>query len=225
VNISKIGLSAVTRLATVAALAGAFLFGMAAVVYMSLQGKVVQVPEIVGKNFADSEKELAALGLKIKRRAERPSGDAPNTVLEQLPKPGETVKTGQLIFVITSQPTSQSDQAPSTLRKSLEEDDTEKIEEMISDKPKKKATNSNSNSAKKKPDTTRDVIANSAANSDSTDSAAAESNKKKDASEGGKGDKGREVSSPESKQQAPPPLAKPSPPKPSSDRPRTVSRP
>ena len=37
---------------------------MATVVVMSLQGSVVQVPEIVGKNLSDSKNELASLGLE-----------------------------------------------------------------------------------------------------------------------------------------------------------------
>ncbi len=82
-----------------------------------------------------------------------------NTVLEQLPKAGETVKTGQWISVVVSKAGATSEEAPSSLKKDIDTDDSEKIEEMISDKPKKK-TNSNTN--KKKADTTRDVIANTA---------------------------------------------------------------
>ncbi|MFN6964028.1 MAG: PASTA domain-containing protein [Pyrinomonadaceae bacterium] len=217
-SVLNFGISAITKLAAVAVLAAAFLAGLVGVVYWSLQGKVVQVPEIVGKNFADSEKELAALGLKIKRRAERPSGEQPNTVLEQLPKPGETVKTGQLIFVVTSQPTTQPDQTPSTLKKSLEEDDTEKIEEMISEKPKKRPSNSNANS--KKPDTTRDVIANSAStNSNSSGTAAAEG-KKSDGET--KNEPGKETTRPSA---SPAPKSSPAKPTAGAERPRTTTRP
>jgi len=157
--ISKIG-SALGKLLIVACLAVAFLFGMTYVVYRSLQGSEITVPEIVGKNYNESEKELEALGLKIKRRADRYSEEAPNTVLEQLPKPGDTVKTGQLILVVTSKPNPEGDEKPTTLKKgntSSEEDDTEKIEELISDKPKKKS-NSNTNTSKKKAVSTRDVL-------------------------------------------------------------------
>src|SRR4030095_16009389 len=118
------------------------------------------VPEIVGKNYSQSEKELEALGLKIKRRADRYSEEAPNTVLEQLPKPGDTVKTGQLILVVTSKPNPEGDEKPTTIKKdntSIDEDNTEKIEDLISDKPKKKS-NSNVNANKKKATSTRDVI-------------------------------------------------------------------
>lgn len=167
----KIG-SALGKLLIVACLAAAFLLGMGFVVYRSLQGSEITVPEIVGKNFTDSEKELEGLGLRIKKRADRYSEEAPNTVLEQLPKPGDTVKTGQLILVITSKPNPEGDEKPTTLKKgntSVEEDDTEKIEELISDKPKKKS-NSNANTNKKKASTSRDVIKdNSNSNTSSSD--------------------------------------------------------
>lgn len=158
------GVSAIGRLAAVGLLAGAFLFGLAAVVYLSLQGTVVPVPEITGKSFSESEKELASLGLKIKKRANRDSTEAINTVIEQIPKPGETVKTGQMIYVVTSNGPGENGEKLNTLKKIEEEDDSEKIEEMIDDKPKKAKSNSNT---RKKADTTRDSGANSNSNSSS----------------------------------------------------------
>lgn len=159
--------TALGRLAILAGLAAAFLFGMAGVVYMSLQGAEVKVPEITGKDFNQSEKELASLGLKIKKRADRFSTDAPNTILEQLPRPGETVKTGQMILVVVSKSNGETEQAPSTLKPSIEEDDTEKIEKMISDQPKKKP-----NANKKKADKTRDVDDNSNSDANSNSNSA-----------------------------------------------------
>ncbi|MBK8467356.1 MAG: PASTA domain-containing protein [Chloracidobacterium sp.] len=178
-SIIKSGFSVLGRLAAMGLLAVAFLFGLATVVYMSLQGSEVQVPEITGKVFSDSERELAALGLKIKKRADRNSPEAINTVIEQLPKPGETVKTGQMILVVTSKGEGENGDK-NTLKKLPEEDDSEKIEEMIDDKPKK--SKSNSNSSRKKADTTRDVTGNntdtnSNSNSDSN-SQSSNSNKK-----------------------------------------------
>lgn len=157
-TIASKGISALSKLAFIAVLLAAFGVGMAGVVYMSLSGSELTVPEIVGKDFVESERELAALGLKIKRRADRPSTEKINTVLEQLPKAGETVKTGQMILVVVSKAGLEGEEVPKSLQKGLDADDTEKIEQMISDKPKKPKTNSNSN--KKKADTTRDVIAN-----------------------------------------------------------------
>nr|AUN37198.1 hypothetical protein [uncultured bacterium] len=169
-------MSAIGRLVAVGLLVVAFMLGMAGVVYMSLQGHEVQVPEITGKDMPESEKELASLGLKIKKRADRVSEEKPGTIIEQLPKPGETVKTGQMILVVTSKGPGENGEKPSSL-KNADTDDTEKIEEMISDKPKK--AKSNSNTGKKKADTSRDTNTasdtNSNSNSNSSDS---NSNKK-----------------------------------------------
>lgn len=176
--ISK-GFSALGKLAIVGLLLVAFMGGMAGVVYMSLSGTEMQVPEIVGKDFVESEKELAALGLKIKKRADRVSSEPMNTVLEQLPKAGETVKTGQMILVVVSKAGQTGEEAPPSLRQDIETDDTEKIEEMISDKPKKAKTNSNTN--KKKADTTRDVIANESSSNSATDGKSPADSKSDDA--------------------------------------------
>ncbi len=178
-SVIKTGASAFGKLFIVAALAAAFFCGMAGVVYMSLQGEEMKVPEITGKDFVESEKELAALGLRIKKRADRYSAEKPNTILEQLPKPGDTVKTGQMILVVTSKTNPEGEEAPAVIKKNGEdEDDSEEIKDLISDKPKKsKKTNQNTNSNKKKAATTRDVIkdksnSNSNSNSESTDNSA-----------------------------------------------------
>jgi beta-lactam-binding protein with PASTA domain len=171
------GLSALGKLFFVGLLGAAFLVGMAGVVYMSLQGNEIQVPEIVGKNFSESETQLASLGLKIKRRADRYSTEPPNTILEQLPRPGDTVKTGQMILVVTSKQNADSGEAPTTLNKNTnEEDDTEKIEEMISDKPKKPKANANTNASKKK---TRDVLSNTSTGETNSDSGSTGDNSNK----------------------------------------------
>lgn len=167
-GIVKTGISAIGKLAALGILLAVFLGTMAGVVYVSLSGEEIKVPEIVGKDFVQSEKELAALGLKIKKRAERPSDKTINTVLEQLPKAGDTVKSGQLILVVTSRQFAEGEEAPKSLIKDINEDDTEKIEEMISDKPKKSKSNSNTNTNKKKADTARDVIDDSSSNTKSS---------------------------------------------------------
>lgn len=170
--------SAIGKLVVVVLLAAAFLVGMVSVVYMSLQGDEIKVPEIIGKNFADSEKELTDLGLRIKKRADRYSEEQPNTILEQLPKPGDTVKTGQMILVVTSKSNPEGEETPATIKKTTEEEETKKIEELISDKPKKKS-NSNTNSNKKKSSTTRDVLSNNSTNSNSNSSNSNSSNSNK----------------------------------------------
>lgn len=162
--------SAIGKLVIVILLAATFLFGMVGVVYMSLQGEEIKVPEIIGKDFVQSEKELADLGLRIKKRADRYSQEKPNTVLEQLPRPGDTVKTGQMILVVTSKTNPEGEETPATIKKTDEKDDAEKIEEMISDKPKKtNKTNSNTALNKKKTSTTRDVLSNNSNSNTSSD--------------------------------------------------------
>lgn len=188
-TISK-GFSALGKLAAVGALVVAFMAGMAGVVYMALSGSEIKVPEIVGKDFVESEKELAALGLKIRKRADRVSGEQMNTVLEQVPKAGETVKTGQWISVVVSKAGLPSEETPSSIKKDIETDDSEKIEEMISDKPKKK-TNSNTN--KKKADTTRDVIANTSTSSSNSASTSNETPPSKSDDGEKKFEKGKET--------------------------------
>lgn len=165
-----------------AAMLAAFLIGVAGVVYLSLSGSEIRVPEIVGKDFYQTEKELEALGLKIKKRAERPSQEQINTILEQLPRAGETVKTGQMILVVVSKYAAAGEEAPKSLIQDIQTDDTEKIEEMISDKPKKSRSNSNANANTEKAvvDTNRDIAANTATNTatvsgkETTDDAARE---------------------------------------------------
>lgn len=173
----KKGASALGKLVIVLTLLSTFAVGLVGVVYMSLKGEEMKVPEIVGKDLNQSEKELAAMGLKIKKRADRYSTEKPNTILEQLPKAGDTVKTGQMILVVTSKTNPEGEEAPVTIKKSSDEDDTEKIEELISDKPKKtNKANTNTNSNKKKTSTTRDTLSNNS-NGSNTNSSDTNSNK------------------------------------------------
>lgn len=207
-SLIKSGFSALSKLFIVIALAGTFLVGLVGVVYMSLQGQEIKVPEITGKDFAESEKELAALGLKIKRRADRYSTEKPNTILEQLPKSGETVKTGQMILVVTSKTNPEGQEEPTTIKKQTEDDDSEKIEEMISDKPKKSNKNANTNSNKKKADTKRDVLGNKSNSNSNSDSAG---NSNSNSSSGGSTDKGNKNTTPTTSKTPVPPVTSKTP--------------
>lgn len=204
-SVVKKGVSALGKLLVLVALAATFIAGMVGVVYMSLQGQEIKVPEIVGKDLSQSEQELAALGLRIKKRADRPSAEKPNTVLEQLPKAGDTVKTGQMILVVTSKAGLEGEDIPATIKKSVDEDDTEKIEELISDKPKKSnKSGANSNSTKKKTSTTRDTIGGGSNNSNSNSNSA-----KSNSSAGGvDSTKENKNAAPDSNKNANPPDAK-----------------
>lgn len=150
------GTSALGKLLMIAVLAATFFAGMVGVVYLSLQGEELKVPEIVGKDFFESEEELEQLGLKIKKRADRYSKEKQNTILEQRPKAGEVVKTGQMILVVVSKEDPDGDEAPATIQTD-DEDDIEKIGELISDAPARSSQKS-SRREKKKTVKTRDVV-------------------------------------------------------------------
>jgi hypothetical protein len=176
-------LSALGKFFIVLILAGAFIIGLVSVVYMSLKGEEVQIPEIVGKDFKQSEDELAALGLKIRRIANRYSEEPPNTILEQRPRAGSTAKSGLMISVIVAQPNPEGSEAPADIKKKADDEEAiEEIEDLISDKPKK-STSKTTNSNKKKASTSRDVIANkSSDNSDSGDKGSSDTGSKSNSS-------------------------------------------
>lgn len=68
----------------------------------SIKRTELTVPNIVGKDFIESERELNQIGLVIKKRALRLSNDKPNTILEQSPKAGEQALKGQQVLVVIS---------------------------------------------------------------------------------------------------------------------------
>jgi PASTA domain len=85
-------------IAIIIAIALVFLFGVATTVYLSLRSPEVKVPDVVGKNRFEAEKILADADLKFRVRATRPSNEVQqDTVMFQLPRAGEVVKTGQTV--------------------------------------------------------------------------------------------------------------------------------
>ena len=110
-------MSLVTRIASVfrsiaivIAIGLVFLFGVATTVYLSLRSPEVKVPDIVGKDRFEAEKILGAADLKFRVRATRPSNQAkPDTVLFQLPRAGEVVKTGQTVAMDISRATKEGE--------------------------------------------------------------------------------------------------------------------
>lgn len=86
------------RLGLVVLIAIAFFFGLATTVYLSLRSPEVKVPEVVGKDRFEAERILANADLNFRVRATRPSNQVQaNTVLFQVPRAGEVVKTGQTV--------------------------------------------------------------------------------------------------------------------------------
>lgn len=113
---AKSTLSALGRIGIVIGVAVAFLFGLAGTVYLSLRSKEVKVPDVIGKNRLAAESALSDSGLNIRVRATRPSADTkPDTVLVQLPRSGEVVKSGQTVAVDVSRAAKEGESAPSTI--------------------------------------------------------------------------------------------------------------
>jgi beta-lactam-binding protein with PASTA domain len=109
-------LSIIRRISIVIAIAIAFLFGVGSTVYLSLRSPEVTVPNVVGKDRFEAEKILADADLNFRVRATRPSNQAkPDTVLFQLPRPGEVVKAGQTVAMDISRTTKEGE-APETVK-------------------------------------------------------------------------------------------------------------
>lgn len=174
-SLLKSGASAFGKLLVFAGLAAAFGAGLIGAVFLSLRGEEVKVPEIVGKDFGASEQEIEGLGLKIKKRATRYSQERPNTVLEQLPKAGDTVKTGQTILVVISEQNPEGTEAPATIKKSTETEEPTDSTDIAPEKTVK--TNKNTN-VKKPAQTTRDVASNKNKNSNTAGDNSNAANKK-----------------------------------------------
>ncbi len=97
-NTSTGALSALRRLTIVIAIAIVFVFGLATTVFLSLRSPEVKVPDVLGKDRFEAERVLGDAGLNFRVRATRPSNQVgANTVLFQVPKGGEVVKTGQTV--------------------------------------------------------------------------------------------------------------------------------
>ncbi len=95
--------SVIGKLATLAAVSLAFTFALVGTIWLSLRSPEVKVPEVVGKSLTDAESTLASAGLNVRTRARRFSAEVkPDTVLDQTPRPGETVKKGQTIAIVLS---------------------------------------------------------------------------------------------------------------------------
>lgn len=143
-------ISALRSIAIVIAIAVVFLFGVATTVYLSLRSPEVKVPDVVGKDRFEAEKILAEADLKFRVRATRPSNQAkPDTVLFQLPRPGEVVKTGQTVAMDVSRAAKEG----------------ETPENVTPDEPaENRNTNASSNGNENKPRRPRNRNANDNAN-------------------------------------------------------------
>ncbi len=143
-------LSALRRLSIAIAIAVVFLFGLATTVYLSLRSPEVTVPDVVGKDRFDAEQILGDAGLNFRVRATRPSNELKaNTVLFQLPRPGEVVKVGQTVAMDISRDAREGESSEAVVEKTPEAkpenqnaDDSAVANE---NKPRRKPVNKNEN--------------------------------------------------------------------------------
>jgi PASTA domain-containing protein len=136
-------------IAIVIAIALVFLFGVATTVYLSLRSPEVKVPDVVGKNRFEAEQILADADLKFRVRATRPSNEAkPDTVMFQLPRAGEVVKTGQTVAMDISRATKEGESSEKVTPDEPTENRNTNSANKNDNKPKRprpKNTNENAN--------------------------------------------------------------------------------
>ena len=132
-------------IAIVIAIAAVFLFGVATTVYLSLRSPEVKVPDVVGKDRFEAERILAEADLKFRVRASRPSNEAkPDTVVFQLPRAGEVVKTGQTVAMDISRPTKAGESPENVTPDEPENRNTNSANENAN-RPKRPPRNKNAN--------------------------------------------------------------------------------
>ena len=141
-------LSALRRLGIVIAIAIVFLFGLATTVYLSLRSPEVKVPDVVGKDRFEAEHILGGAGLNYRVRATRPSNQLKaDTVLFQVPRAGEVVKSGQTVAMDISRTAKEGEASEAVVEKPAEEKPANANEASANEnKPKRnKNTNKNAN--------------------------------------------------------------------------------
>jgi hypothetical protein len=137
-------------IAIVIAIGLVFLFGVATTVYLSLRSPEVKVPDIVGKDRFEAERILGEADLKFRVRSTRPTNEAkPDTVLFQLPRAGEVVKTGQTVAMDISRAAKEGE-TPETVTPDEPTDNrntnsSSNTNENRPKRPKPKNTNDNAN--------------------------------------------------------------------------------
>lgn len=95
--------SLVNQLLRAALLALIFLCSAFAVMYFTLRGRSVEVPDLIGKTEQAAEEALDDAGLRMKIKSRVPSAKVDvNLVSDQSPAPGTIIKTGQLVRVSIS---------------------------------------------------------------------------------------------------------------------------
>lgn len=177
-SFAKKSLSVFGKLGVILVLLAAFVVGMGGVMLLALRSPEVKVPQVVGKDFLEGEKELAQFELKIRRRSDRFSQEKPNTILEQYPLPGDTLKAGQTVAVVVSRAEAIGDEKPAEVKKETVQDKPKGEEQSEVDKArqKRKAANKNVNANSKNINTDSSGNFNGNANKSSNDNNSGNSN-------------------------------------------------
>ena len=168
-NTATGALSALRRLSIAIAIAVVFLFGLATTVYLSLRSPEVTVPDVVGKERFQAEQILGDAGLNFRVRAIRPSSElSANTVLFQLPRPGEVVKAGQTVAMDISRTAKEGEPSEAVVA----EQKPEEKSDSNSSSNKNTNDNENENKPKRNKNTNKNTNANDNANSRNANRAA-----------------------------------------------------
>ena len=170
-GVANSALSALRRMGLVILIAIAFLFGLATTVYLSLRSPEVTVPEVVGKDRFEAERILGNADLNFRVRATRPSNQVKaDTVLFQLPRAGEVVKTGQTVAMDVSRSAKEGEAAEAVVsdQKLSEEKAVENRSTNTSESPK----NDNENKPKRNKNTNKNANENLNANANANENRA-----------------------------------------------------
>jgi hypothetical protein len=160
VGVANQALSALRRMGLVILIAIAFLFGLATTVYLSLRSPEVTVPEVVGKDRFEAERILGNADLNFRVRATRPSNRVQaNTVLFQLPRAGEVVKTGQTVAMDVSRAAKEGEASEAVVN------DKKASEERAAENKNANASSSTSNDNENRPKRNKNTNKNTNENS------------------------------------------------------------
>lgn len=100
---SSLNNSFLQKLVTTVVLALAFFLSAGLVIYLSLKGKEVKVPNLIGKSEGEAERLLGEEGLRLRvRNRTTDEKIQANLVSDQTPDSGTTVKAGQVVNVTIS---------------------------------------------------------------------------------------------------------------------------
>ena len=93
----------VQKLVTTVILAAAFFISAGLVIFLSLKGKEVTVPNLVGRSEGDAERLVEAEGLRLRvRNRTTDEKIQANLISDQIPNSGTSVKAGQVVNVTIS---------------------------------------------------------------------------------------------------------------------------